>query len=224
MSAFRELVPLVASDVGGHVDVREHHLRLLAIGDAGGGVRRDRVRQDVELVLGHSGLARELHVRIGAVDLEPLGTARRICPRGRAGVAQNSSSSSGSLTALAGPPARDRRRSSWCSGGARSAGRGIVDRNGLAPLRWLPDARTELAEDLLETTDLPVEQVARKSGLPTAVTFRHHSTRTAVIPPHHYRRCLTGRSPAVGRLARIVVTDPTRTHHEQRRDPELAGR
>lgn len=82
----------------------------------------------------------------------------------------------------------------------RSTTRHFQAQTGLPPLKWLQNARIELAKDLLATTDLPVEQVARKSGFSTAVTFRHHFTRTAGIPPNHYRRAFgTGSSSGRGR-------------------------
>jgi transcriptional regulator GlxA family with amidase domain len=59
---------------------------------------------------------------------------------------------------------------------------------GLSPLRWLLIQRVQLARDLLESTDLPVEQVARRSGLGTAASLRSHLQAAVGQSPTGYRR------------------------------------
>jgi transcriptional regulator GlxA family with amidase domain len=59
---------------------------------------------------------------------------------------------------------------------------------GTTPHRWLLDQRLLLAEHLLEDTDLGVEQVARRCGLGTADTLRHHFTARRRVSPLTYRR------------------------------------
>jgi transcriptional regulator GlxA family with amidase domain len=45
-----------------------------------------------------------------------------------------------------------------------------------------------MAEHLLEDTDLGVQQVARRCGLGTADTLRHHFTARRRVSPLTYRR------------------------------------
>ncbi|NJP42872.1 GlxA family transcriptional regulator [Actinacidiphila epipremni] len=58
---------------------------------------------------------------------------------------------------------------------------------GLSPLQWLLHQRVNRAQELLETTDLPVPHVARLSGLSTPDSLRHHLTRRTGLPPTAYR-------------------------------------
>lgn len=58
---------------------------------------------------------------------------------------------------------------------------------GLSPLQWLLHQRLERARELLETTTLPVEQVARASGLGTADSLRQHLQRRVGLTPSDYR-------------------------------------
>jgi transcriptional regulator GlxA family with amidase domain len=59
---------------------------------------------------------------------------------------------------------------------------------GLSPTRWLIDQRVTLARRLLETTDLPVDQVAQQAGLGTAASLRLHMAANVGISPTAYRR------------------------------------
>jgi transcriptional regulator GlxA family with amidase domain len=65
---------------------------------------------------------------------------------------------------------------------------------GTTPLRWLLTQRVHRAQELLETTDLGVEQVAARTGLGTAATLRRHFHRTVGVPPDAYRRAFHARS------------------------------
>lgn len=58
---------------------------------------------------------------------------------------------------------------------------------GLSPLRWLLARRIDAARRLLETTDLPVETVARRAGLGTADSLRAHFARELGRTPSAYR-------------------------------------
>jgi transcriptional regulator GlxA family with amidase domain len=58
---------------------------------------------------------------------------------------------------------------------------------GLSPLQWLLLQRVERARELLETTTLPVDQVARASGLGTADSLRQHLQRRVGLSPSDYR-------------------------------------
>ena len=66
---------------------------------------------------------------------------------------------------------------------------------GLSPLQWLLHQRVERARELLETTTLPIDQVARASGLGTADSLRTHLLRRAGLTPSDYRATFT-RLPA----------------------------
>jgi len=59
---------------------------------------------------------------------------------------------------------------------------------GTTPHRWLQAQRVKLAQRLLETTDLPVEVVAAKSGFSTAGNLRKHFGRTVHTSPQAYRQ------------------------------------
>jgi len=59
---------------------------------------------------------------------------------------------------------------------------------GTSPLRWLLTQRVRRAQELLETTDLSVEQIAARTGMGTATTLRRHFSRQVGVPPETYRR------------------------------------
>ena len=59
---------------------------------------------------------------------------------------------------------------------------------GQSPLRWLLTQRVRRAQELLETSDLSVEQIAARTGMGTATTLRRHFSRQVGVPPEAYRR------------------------------------
>ena len=59
---------------------------------------------------------------------------------------------------------------------------------GTTPRQWLISQRMELAQRLLETTDLPVEQVARRAGFGTSLSLRQHFISRLKTSPSAYRR------------------------------------
>lgn len=65
----------------------------------------------------------------------------------------------------------------------------------VSPLQWLLHQRIQRARELLETTTLPVDQVARASGLGTADSLRQHLTRRVGLTPSDYRAAFS-RLPA----------------------------
>ncbi|MFD1152418.1 GlxA family transcriptional regulator, partial [Saccharothrix hoggarensis] len=75
----------------------------------------------------------------------------------------------------------------------RSLSRRFRQEVGSAPMRWLLAARVRRAQQLLETTDLPVEQVARETGFGAANTLRHHFGRIVGTSPHAYRKTFRSR-------------------------------
>lgn len=83
----------------------------------------------------------------------------------------------------------------------RTLARRFREVTGTTPVRWLTHQRITRAQQLLETTDLPVETIARRVGLGTGANLRIH-----------FRRA-TGTSPAAHR----------RTHRSEQLVDELAG-
>lgn len=59
---------------------------------------------------------------------------------------------------------------------------------GSTPGRWLQRQRVLLARRLLETTDLPVDRVAERSGLGTAANLRRRLRAELGVAPDAYRR------------------------------------
>ncbi|WP_307849108.1 transcriptional regulator FtrA [Micromonospora sp. U56] len=59
---------------------------------------------------------------------------------------------------------------------------------GTSPIRWLIDQRIRASLVLLESTGLPVAEVARWVGFDSAVTYRHHFGRAMRTSPSAYRR------------------------------------
>ncbi|WP_406446513.1 helix-turn-helix domain-containing protein [Streptomyces sp. NBC_01613] len=63
--------------------------------------------------------------------------------------------------------------------------------SGVSPLQWLLHQRIERARELLETTTLPMDQVARACGLGTADSLRAHVIRRTGLTPSAYRAQFT---------------------------------
>lgn len=58
---------------------------------------------------------------------------------------------------------------------------------GMSPAKWLLHQRLDRARRILETTDLPVDQVAEQSGIGTADSLRQHLQRRVGLTPTAYR-------------------------------------
>jgi transcriptional regulator GlxA family with amidase domain len=71
---------------------------------------------------------------------------------------------------------------------ARSFARRFRAHTGTTPYAWLLSQRVRLAEGMLETDGLPVDEVARRSGFGSAAGLREHFTRTRGVTPQAYRR------------------------------------
>jgi AraC family transcriptional regulator, transcriptional activator FtrA len=78
------------------------------------------------------------------------------------------------------------------------------DATGRPPLEWLIDARIERARELLESTDLTIEEIAARSGFGAAATLRHHFRRKVALTPIDYRGKFS--SPTEKLLLRLPVS------------------
>ncbi|MFI8451892.1 GlxA family transcriptional regulator [Streptomyces erythrochromogenes] len=74
----------------------------------------------------------------------------------------------------------------------RSFARRFTAATGTTPHAWLRNLRLSSAEELLETTDLPVEEIARRVGYTSASVLREQFVRRRGVPPRSYRRAFTG--------------------------------
>jgi AraC family transcriptional activator FtrA len=63
---------------------------------------------------------------------------------------------------------------------------------GVTPVAWVRRQRLARAQELLETTDEPIERIAELSGFGHTATFRHHFTSQLGISPVAYRRSFRG--------------------------------
>jgi AraC family transcriptional regulator, transcriptional activator FtrA len=75
----------------------------------------------------------------------------------------------------------------------RSFARRFRQETGTTPAQWVSDQRTRVAQSLLETTDLPVEHVAMRTGFGSATTLRTHFGRRLATTPTAYRRAFRDR-------------------------------
>lgn len=78
----------------------------------------------------------------------------------------------------------------------RTFARRFAAATGTTPHRWLLDQRLQHAEHLLETTALPVDEVARQCGLGSPDTLRHHFSRRRMTSPQSYRRAFQATASA----------------------------
>jgi transcriptional regulator GlxA family with amidase domain len=69
----------------------------------------------------------------------------------------------------------------------RTLSRRFRAETGLSPLQWLLHQRIVHAERMLESTDLPMDRIARDSGLGTADSLRRHLLRHRGVTPSAYR-------------------------------------
>jgi AraC family transcriptional regulator, transcriptional activator FtrA len=75
----------------------------------------------------------------------------------------------------------------------RTFARRFLASTGTTPYRWLLRQRVQLAQRLLETSDLPIDSVAEKSGFSTAANLRKHFSRAVQTSPQAYRRTFQDR-------------------------------
>ncbi|MFF1687308.1 MULTISPECIES: GlxA family transcriptional regulator [unclassified Streptomyces] len=75
----------------------------------------------------------------------------------------------------------------------RSFARHFTAATGTTPLRWLLDQRMSAAQKLLERTDLPMPEVARRAGFGSEVTMRQHFASRLATSPRSYRAAFAQR-------------------------------
>jgi transcriptional regulator GlxA family with amidase domain len=78
----------------------------------------------------------------------------------------------------------------WMS--PRTFARRFAAETGTAPYKWLLHQRVSAAGRLLETTDLPLDDIARRVGLVDATLLRHHFKALRGTTPSAYRACFAG--------------------------------
>jgi transcriptional regulator GlxA family with amidase domain len=75
----------------------------------------------------------------------------------------------------------------------RTFARRFVASTGTTPHQWIQHQRVHLAQQLLETSDLSIDQVAERSGLGSADNLRQHFGRILLTTPQAYRRAFQAR-------------------------------
>jgi len=75
----------------------------------------------------------------------------------------------------------------------RTFARRFLASTGTTPYQWLVRQRVQLAQRLLEMSDLPIDSVAEKSGFSTAANLRKHFSRAVRTSPQAYRRTFQDR-------------------------------
>jgi transcriptional regulator GlxA family with amidase domain len=68
------------------------------------------------------------------------------------------------------------------------------EETGVSPHQRLLNARVDRARELLETTDLPVAQIAIRSGLGSGANMRARFRDAARVTPTAYRRAFRHRT------------------------------
>ena len=76
--------------------------------------------------------------------------------------------------------------------------RRFEDATGTSPGEWVVQARVSKARELLEATQIPIENVATETGFGSADAMRHHFRERLGTSPAHYRA--TFRAPVSERL------------------------
>jgi transcriptional regulator GlxA family with amidase domain len=74
----------------------------------------------------------------------------------------------------------------------RTFSRRFREETGQGPGTWVRNRRIDHARELLEFRDLPVDEVARRSGLGSGGNLRHHLRRGVGMSPSSYRKVYQG--------------------------------
>lgn len=86
---------------------------------------------------------------------------------------------------------------------ARTYLRHFTRATGTTPIRWLIQQRIQASLALLETTDTPIEKIAKAVGFDTSVTYRHHFTAIMRTSPSAYRSAFHTGEPSTARHAQV---------------------
>ena len=85
-----------------------------------------------------------------------------------------------------------RRLASHAGMSPRTFSRRFALETGQSPGAWIRGRRIDQARELLESRDLPVDEVARLSGLGSGGNLRHHLRRGVGMSPTSYRKVYQG--------------------------------
>lgn len=80
----------------------------------------------------------------------------------------------------------------------RTFARRFRSETGATPAAWLNSQRVLRAQELLESTDLNIDEVAREAGFGHPVLLRHHFAKVLDTSPQSYRRAFRGQLESVG--------------------------
>ncbi|MEU8434412.1 helix-turn-helix domain-containing protein [Streptomyces sp. NPDC029216] len=83
----------------------------------------------------------------------------------------------------------------WAGMSPRSFARHFAASTGTTPHKWLLSRRLDEARKLLERTDHPVPEVARRAGFASEVTFRQHFGAAFGVGPRAYRTAAANGPP-----------------------------
>lgn len=75
----------------------------------------------------------------------------------------------------------------------RTFARHFNDEVGMSPGRWLMQQRINMARHLLESTDLPVDDIAYRAGFSGGTSLREHMRAALGVTPSSYRRTFRNR-------------------------------
>lgn len=78
----------------------------------------------------------------------------------------------------------------------RTFARRFQNEAGVSPGRWLTQQRVARARHLLESTDLPVDEVATQTGFGSDTSLRQHLHAAIGVSPLAYRRTFRGAATA----------------------------
>ncbi|MEU3278744.1 GlxA family transcriptional regulator [Streptomyces antibioticus] len=88
----------------------------------------------------------------------------------------------------------------------RSFARHFTAATGTTPLRWLLAQRIATAQKLLERTDLPMPEIARRAGFGSEVTMRQHFASRLATSPRAYRAAFSTPASVTGAPDNASVT------------------
>lgn len=81
---------------------------------------------------------------------------------------------------------------------ARTLNRRFQEQTGTTPLRWLLRQRVRRAQELLETTDLSIEEISRRCGFGSSVALRQQFAKQVRVSPLAYRRAFQQHATVLG--------------------------